>query len=90
MSGEVSTWARTSAVIRLTGGDGGDSCGLFGFDGNLPRRPFKLSVRTTEKTKHKKKNIKNTYFHGYRNYYHLYYYQYVNNITMNGLLILLV
>lgn len=47
MSGHVSTCARTKAVIRLIGGDGGDSCGLFGFDGRRPRRPFKLSVRTT-------------------------------------------
>lgn len=47
MSGELSTCALTSDVIRDTGGDGGDSCGLFGFDGKRPLRPFKLSVLTT-------------------------------------------
>lgn len=49
MSGEESTCARTNAVMRLTGGEGGDSCGLFGFDGSRPRLPFKLSVLTTVK-----------------------------------------
>ena len=49
MSGLVSTYARTSAVIKLTGGEGGDSCGLFGFDGSRPRLPLRLSVRTTKK-----------------------------------------
>lgn len=47
MSGAVSTCARTSDVMRETGGDGGLSCGLFGFDGRRPRRPFSESVRTT-------------------------------------------
>ena len=46
-SGVVSTWARTRAVIRETGGLGGDSWGDFGFEGNLPLRPFKESVLTT-------------------------------------------
>ena len=36
--------------MRLTGGEGGASCGDFGFDGSRPRRPFKLSVRTTEES----------------------------------------
>ena len=43
----MSKCARTKAVIRETGELGGDSCGDFGFDGNLPRRPFKESVLTT-------------------------------------------
>lgn len=47
MSGEVSTCALTRAVMRLTGGEGGDSWGLLGFEGNRPRRPLRLSVRTT-------------------------------------------
>lgn len=47
ISGHVSTWALTNAVIVLTGGDGGDSWGVLGFDGNRPRRPLRLSVRTT-------------------------------------------
>ena len=49
MSGEESTCARTKAVIRLTGGDGGDSWGVFVFEGSRPRLPFRLSVRTTAK-----------------------------------------
>lgn len=49
-SGDVSMWALTSAVIRLTGGDGGDSCGLLGFEGRRPRRPLRLSVLTTSFT----------------------------------------
>ena len=48
MSGLVSTYARTRAVIKLTGGEGGDSWGLLGFDGKRPRLPLRLSVRTTE------------------------------------------
>ena len=47
MSGLVSTYARTRAVIKLTGGEGGDSWGLLGFDGKRPRLPLRLSVRTT-------------------------------------------
>ena len=49
-SGDVSMCALTSAVMRLTGGDGGDSCGLRGLDGRRPRRPFNESVRTTSLT----------------------------------------
>lgn len=47
MSGDESTCALTRAVIKLTGGLGGDSWGLFGFDGSLPRLPLRLSVLTT-------------------------------------------
>ena len=47
VSGDVSMCALTSAVMRLTGGEGGDSCGERGLEGRRPRRPFKLSVRTT-------------------------------------------
>jgi len=43
----VSKWARTRAVIKETGGLGGDSCGDLALEGNLPRRPFKESVLTT-------------------------------------------
>lgn len=48
MEGLESTWARTSALMRLTGGDGGEgSWGLLGLDGRRPLLPFRLSVRTT-------------------------------------------
>ncbi|CAG0881535.1 unnamed protein product [Cyprideis torosa] len=47
ISGLVSKCARTSAVIRDIGGEGGESCGVLAFDGSLPRLPFKVSVRTT-------------------------------------------
>lgn len=46
----VSTWLRTKAVISEIGGDGGDSCGDFGFEGSRPRLPFSESVRTTSLT----------------------------------------
>lgn len=42
--------ALTSAVIMLTGGDGGDSWGLLGLEGSLPLLPFRLSVLTTSLT----------------------------------------
>ena len=47
MSGLVSTWALTKAVIRETGGEGDGSWGLFGFDGSRPLLPLRLSVLTT-------------------------------------------
>jgi len=52
VAGDVSTWARTRAVMKLTGGEGGDSDGLRGLDGSRPRRPFRLSVRTTDADTH--------------------------------------
>lgn len=48
MEGLESTWALTSALMRLTGGEGGEgSWGLLGLDGRRPLLPFRLSVRTT-------------------------------------------
>lgn len=49
-SGLVSRCALTSAVMRDTGGDGGDSWGDFGFDGSLPLLPLRESVLTTSFT----------------------------------------
>ena len=46
----MSTWALTRAVIRETGMVEEGSWGLFGFEGSRPRRPFRLSVRTTSFT----------------------------------------
>ena len=46
----MSTCALTSAVMSETGGEAGVSCGDFGLDGSRPRRPFRLSVRTTSFT----------------------------------------
>jgi hypothetical protein len=67
MSGQVSAWARTRAVINETGGelwlvvpsicdddpDDDEDIEHFGFDGNRPRRPFSESVLTTCKNKYK-------------------------------------
>ena len=37
-------------MIKLTGGDGGESCRLRGLKGSRPRRPLRLSVLTTSLT----------------------------------------
>ena len=42
--GTESMCARTSEVMRLTGDASG---GCLGLEGRRPRRPFRLSVRTT-------------------------------------------
>ena len=47
----MSTCARTKAVMREIGGDGGDSWGDLGLEGRRPRLPLRLSVRTTGKYK---------------------------------------
>ncbi len=60
--------------MRLIGGDGGDSCEDLGFEGNLPRRPFKLSVRTTinkyEFKHYFKLLVYNTFFARYINIFY--------------------
>lgn len=43
-------YALSRAESRLRGGEGGEASvckGLFGLEGRRPRRPFRLSVRTT-------------------------------------------
>lgn len=48
MDGLESTWDLTRALMRLTGGEGGEaSWGLLGLEGRRPLRPFRLAVRTT-------------------------------------------
>lgn len=62
MEGLESTWALTKALIKLTGGEGGeDSCGLLGLEGKRPLRPFKLAVLTTVKKQNTVCNFNDCY-----------------------------
>lgn len=46
-SAVFSMWARTNVVISGNGAATGLSFGVFGFEGNLPLLPLRLSERTT-------------------------------------------